>query len=67
MTNKLGVGLHHAKAPHAHINYLYTVRNVRGSLRYLMAQIGEYRMSTITKAFWGKIPNRIRKRLHNAR
>ena len=67
MTNKLGAGLHHSKAPRAHVDRLYAVIKVRGLLTHLMAQIGEYEMSPNTKAFWEKIPNKIRKHLYNAR
>jgi len=67
MTNKLRTNLHHAEAPRVHVNHLYTVIKVRGLLTHLTAQIGEYRIYTNTKAFWEKIPNKIRKHLYNAR
>ena len=67
MTNKLGTGLYHAKIPHTYVDHLSTVRDVHWVLTHLTPKMGTYRVFTNAKAFWEKIPNKIRKRLHNAR
>ena len=66
MTNKTKkTGLHHVEVTRTYVDHLYTGIKVHGLITHLTTQIGEYRIFTNTKAFWEKVPNKVRKRLHN--